>query len=73
MLVNLPNGKTVDIPFDDYLHMGREGYQFLMANNFGMHLENPFFGAALNNKREEEEEEEDEATDDYLPLEDFED
>jgi hypothetical protein len=78
MLVNLPNGKTVDLPFDDYLHIGREGYQYLMANNLGTHVEYPFFASALFNKMEvddEEEivdEEEDSDDDPYFSSENFE-
>jgi hypothetical protein len=63
MLVNLPNGKTVDMPIDDYLRMGREGYQYLVAQNFGAPIEYPFFGSVLHYKgtyMEEEDEVEDE-------------
>jgi hypothetical protein len=77
MLVNLPNGKTVDMPLDDYLRMGREGYQFLMANNLGTYVEYPFFASALFNKMEEDDEEEimddeGDSDDPYFPLEGFE-
>jgi hypothetical protein len=76
MLVNLPNGKTVDMPLDEYLHMGREGYQYLMANSLGAYLEHPFFASALLNKsrgdREEEPIEEEEDEEDSFPLEVFE-
>jgi hypothetical protein len=80
MLVNLPNGKTVDMSFDEYLRMGREGYQYLMANSLGTYVEHPFYSSALQNKSwrdaketvEEEEEEEEEEEDNSLPLENFE-
>lgn len=57
MLVSLPNGRTVDMPFDDYLHMGKEGYQYLMAQNLGAPIEYPFFGSVLHHKGADEEEE----------------
>lgn len=66
MLVNLPNGRTVDMPVDEYLRMGREGYQYLVALNLGAPIEYPFFGSVLHYKgvdTEEEEEVEDEVED----------
>lgn len=62
MLVNLPNGKTVDMHFDDYLRMGMEGYQYLVAQNIGMDIEYPFFASILYKQGwDKDEEEEDEA------------
>lgn len=72
MLVNLPSGKTVDMPFDDYMRMGREGYQYLMAQNLGAAIEYPFFGSVLHYKgvdfEEEEVEEEAEEESDVDPV-----
>jgi hypothetical protein len=66
MLVNLPNGKTVDMSFDDYLRSSVEDYTYLMSQNFGLELEDPFVGSALRDRRravvdEPEEPENDEA------------
>lgn len=75
MLVNLPNGRTVDMPVDDYLRIGNDGYQFLVAQNFGAIIESPFFASILYVKgvyEEVEEEEEDEPEDDYTLPETFE-
>jgi hypothetical protein len=58
MLVNLPNGKTVDMPFDEYLRIGREGYQYLVAQNVGTAIEYPFFGSILHCKASDMDEDE---------------
>lgn len=50
MLISLPTGKTVDIPIENYLRMGKESYQLLIANNVGGYVEHPFYGSALYNK-----------------------
>lgn len=74
MLVNLPNGKTVDMSFEDYLRAGKEDYNYLMSINLGAEMEDPFFGSAIrNHSRQDDDEEEptpdtstDEDTDDYF-------
>jgi hypothetical protein len=71
MLVNLPNGKTVDMSFDEYLRISIDDYQYLMSQNFGMEMEDPFFSSILRSKRQtEDEEEEEEENEKDLPLED---
>lgn len=77
MLVNLPNGKTVDISFDDYLRIGMDDYRYLMSQNFGAEMEDPFFGSVLRYRGAvsrmvdkpqdpDEEDEEDEDDEEYL-------
>jgi hypothetical protein len=46
-LVQLPNGKTIDLPLHLYLDMDDTDYQFLLATNQGEEINNPFFGSAL--------------------------
>ena len=54
MLVQLPNGKTVDLPLHLYLDMNDSDYQFLLATNQGDEINNPFFGSALHNVDDDE-------------------
>lgn len=61
MLVNLPNGKTVDMSFEDYLRSGKEDYTYLMSYNVGAEMEDPFFGSAIrNHSRQDDDDEEEE-------------
>lgn len=71
MLVNLPNGRTVDMSIDEYLRLGREGYQYLVAQNFGACIEYPFYSSALHLKftwADEDIEDEEEEEDETFPL-----
>jgi hypothetical protein len=47
MLVNLPNGKTVDMSFEDYLRLGMDEYSYLMQHNVGFETEDPFTSSVL--------------------------
>lgn len=58
MLVNLPNGKTVDMSFEDYLRAGKEEYNYLMSINLGADMEDPFFGSAIHGRQQLDDEEE---------------
>jgi hypothetical protein len=70
MLVNLPNGKTVDMSFEDYLRAGVEDYGYLMSHNYGADMEDPFFGSILHSRQIKDEdtsaEENDEDEDDAI-------
>lgn len=63
MLINLPNGKTVDMSFEDYMRAGPGDYQYLMSQSYGYEIEDPFFGSALRDKAKKAEEPEDEDDD----------
>lgn len=68
MLVNLPNGKTVDMSFEDYVRIGMDDYGYLMSHNIGYEMEDPFFGSilrkgAIADKPEKEEEADTDADD----------
>ena len=77
MLVNLPNGKTIDIPVEEYLRMGQEGYQYYIAQNVGYYMEHPFSGSAMYNKSNDDDDDdfeiddEDELDDDDIIIEDY--
>lgn len=73
MLVNLPNGKTVDMSFEDYLHVNMDDYRYLMSQNYGSEMEDPFFGSVLyylrrGGGRSEEEVEVDEDEDEEVEV-----
>lgn len=75
MIVNLPNGKTVDLSFEDYLRIGIEDYQYLMSHNIGEDIEYPFFASILHYKGGDDSEDEsstEEDDDEYLLLDTFE-
>jgi hypothetical protein len=75
MIVNLPNGKAVDLSFEDYLRIGMEDYQYLMSHNLGEDIEYPFFASILHYKGHDDSEDEaspEDEDDEYLPFEAFE-
>ena len=44
MLVQLPDGRTVEMSIDDYLNLDDSGYQNLIASKYyGVDINNPFF------------------------------
>lgn len=55
---------------DDYLRMSREGYQYLVAQNFGACIEYPFYSSALHLKFswDDDDDDEEEEEDETLPL-----
>lgn len=76
MLVNLPNGKTIELPFEQFWKLSLDDINFLMSNGFGADIEDPFTGSHLFDKSklvdndEEEEEEEDEMDEELLKRDD---
>lgn len=53
MLVQLPNGKTTDIPLHLYIIMGDEDFQYLLSTDEGDEIGDPFYGSALRSARAE--------------------
>lgn len=51
MLYTLPNGKVIELTVEQFLDLTDEEVEYLMSINHGEHIENPFFGSALENKR----------------------
>ena len=47
MLYQLPNGRVIEMSTEQYCDMTDEDFEYLIANNFGEEVEDPFFGSAL--------------------------
>jgi hypothetical protein len=47
MIINLPNGKSVEVPLEVYLRMTDEDFEYLMSVNWGDELLNPFESSVL--------------------------
>lgn len=47
MIVSLPNGKVVEMSLEQYLRMTDEDFQFMVAQNWGEEVNNPFHGSVL--------------------------
>jgi hypothetical protein len=65
MLVSLPNGTTVDIPFDIDFDINSSDFRDLNAVSSGDRIEDPFFGSMLQRMNDQvlDEEFEEEVTD----------
>lgn len=48
MLYQLPNGRTIELSVEQYLDMTDDDFEYLIAQNFGDELEDPWFGSVLN-------------------------
>ena len=48
MFYQLPNGKVIEMTVEQYLEMTDEELEYLIAYNYGDHLENPWTGSVLN-------------------------
>ena len=48
MIYQLPNGKVIEITVEQFLKMTDEDVQYMIANNFGEEINNPFFDSVLN-------------------------
>lgn len=49
MLVNLPNGKTVEMSFEQYISMTDEDFQYLVAAGYGEEINDPFHNSFIRN------------------------
>lgn len=63
MIINLPNGKSVEVSLEAYLRMTEEDFEYLMAINWGEEWYNPFESSVLTNGEAKSEVEED---DDFI-------
>jgi len=72
MLVNLANGKTIEMSIEQYLSMTDDDFQYLVSTNSGDEIYDPFYGSVLK-YGENEEEEIDEEIDEGIDLEDQDD
>ena len=61
MIINLPNGKTIEVSAEVYLRMTDEDFEYLVSINCGDDVTNPFEASVLlygEAKQDEEEEDE---------------
>jgi hypothetical protein len=49
MLVNLPNGKTIEMSFEQYISMTDEDFQYLVASGYGEEINDPFHNSFIRN------------------------
>ena len=54
MLIQLPNGKTIEMSVEEYLDMSDSDLQYLNSLNYGNEIENPFFGSAVEKRNHSE-------------------
>ena len=47
MLYQLPNGRAIEMSTEQFCEMTDDDFEYLVANNFGEEVEDPFFGSAL--------------------------
>lgn len=65
MIINLPNGKTIEVSLEVYLRMTDDDFEYLISVNYGDEVLNPFqasvliYGEAAPDDDEEEETEPD--------------
>lgn len=48
MFYQLPNGKVIEISTEQFIEMSDEELEYLIAYNYGEHMENPWYGSILN-------------------------
>lgn len=73
MLVNLPNGKTIEMSIEQYLSMTDEDFQYLVSTNSGDEISDPFYGSVLKYGDSYEEDEDVEEIDEDIDLEEEDD
>ena len=70
MIINLPNGKSVEVSLEVYLRMTDDDFEYLMCLNYGDEVYNPFVASVLVHGEskliEDEEDESDESDLDTL-------
>lgn len=47
MIINLPNGKTIEVPLEVYLRMTDDDFEYLLSLNSGDDIHNPFISSVL--------------------------
>lgn len=48
MIIQLPNGKTIEMSVEQYLDMSDAAFNALNANSYGETIEDPWFGSVLS-------------------------
>lgn len=62
MIINLPNGKTIEVSAEVYLRMTDEDFEYLVSINCGDDVTNPFESSVLlYGEAKQDDEEEDDA------------
>lgn len=74
MLVNLSNGKTIEMSVEQYLNMSDEEFQYLVATGAGEDIIDPFHQSYIkSNKKDRYDEDEEEEESDVSEDIDYED
>lgn len=47
MIINLPNGKSIEVSLEVYLRMTDDDFEYLMSMNWGDEVNNPFIASVL--------------------------
>lgn len=47
MIINLPNGKSIEVSLESYLRMTDDDFEYLVAVNWGEEFRNPFESSVL--------------------------
>jgi hypothetical protein len=69
MIINLPNGKSIEVSLEAYLRMTDDDFEYLMAVNWGEEFCNPFeysvllYGEAKADEYDDEDEDIEESVD----------
>lgn len=48
MIYQLPNGKAIEISTEQYFNMSDDELEYLIAYNYGEHIENPWHSSILH-------------------------
>ena len=67
MIINLPNGKSIEVSLEAYLRMTDEDFEYLMAINWGDEWFNPFEASVLvhGESKKDEDDEQEENSEEY--------
>jgi hypothetical protein len=57
MLVQLPNGKTIEMSFEEWDSLTDNDFQYYMSTNQGEEIQDPFFGSVLKDSPKASEDE----------------
>jgi hypothetical protein len=68
MIINLPNGKSIEVSLEAYLRMTDDDFEYLMAVNWGEELRNPFESSVLlyGEAKADEYDDDEEPTEEYV-------
>lgn len=51
MLYQLPNGRVIEMSTEQFCDMTDDDFEYLIANNYGEEVEDPFFGSVLTGSK----------------------